>query len=211
MVELSICISYHHTFVKAINLILSIYKYPPLCEYEILLTGSHVEDGSQELLKPVMKPNVNLVYIERSLPFAAIVNLGVAMAQAPWILVCDDDIEFTHPDWYSRLKKGFQDDTACVSSVVNQSGWGLQVVGENYNPDMFLDKYTWVYGVGGCCFLSKKDIFMSRVGWYNYFGPRWGDDAEWQVRASKQGLKVILCTSVYVKHKSPLSFVGAEK
>lgn len=91
-ISLSIIIVNYNTKKFIEGCLTSIYKYPPSCEFEIVVVDNNSQDGSYELISQVFK-DVRLIKNNRNVGFSRANNQAVSIAKGKYLLLLNSDTE----------------------------------------------------------------------------------------------------------------------
>lgn len=90
--KLSICIVIWNTKDLIKKCLLSIYKHPPKCEFEVFVADNNSPDGTADMIEKEF-PQVALIRNRENLGFATANNQEFALAEGRYLLVLNPDTE----------------------------------------------------------------------------------------------------------------------
>lgn len=192
-------------------------EYDP---YEIIVVDHASVDGSLCRLKSDFKNERRIAFLQAggNLGFAGGNNLGIRYALeqgGELFLLLNNDTE-TEPDFLSQLMKTYRDDCIYTPKICYDSDrekiWYAagefdrnRCVVKNGRPD----KRAQVSFASGCCMLFSKEVIdrigLMREDYFMYY-----EDAEYSLRAAKEGIRIIYIPDSVVYHKVGKSS-GGEK
>lgn len=103
--ELSIIIPVHNQWHLTRNCIASLLQFPPNIHFEIIVVDDGSTDETATLLTEYSSkdPRIRLISNQPPHRFATACNCGVRSARGELLLVMNNDIEATSPDWFEPL------------------------------------------------------------------------------------------------------------
>ena len=128
------------------SLLFALKKVPHL-KFEIILIDNASTDNSVSLFTLKTKKLINLLKIEncklkilqnsRNLGVSPAIRQGIAAAQYPYVIPCNNDIKF-HPQWFSHIVKAIQTNhdpllITFFGTILNKTGDRIESTGFNFN------------------------------------------------------------------------------
>jgi GT2 family glycosyltransferase len=188
-------------------------EYPAI---EILVVDNASTDGSADMVRREF-PAVRLHVNEKNLGFGGGNNVGIGLAETPYILICNNDTRI-QPDAVRRLVEALEADpkagsaTPCIilaaSGKVDATGIvvcpdGLALGrGRAESPQAFCEPAEVFFG-SGCCSLCRRDMLESvRIGGEifdeDFFA--YADETDLGWRARRRGWKSLYVPEAVVYH-----------
>lgn len=188
----------------------TIYKYTD--NFRIILI-----DNSNENNYEMFRDSVHIyIHPYYNLGFAKSCNTGIRLADTPYVVLCNDDVEFIHKDWWDNAIKNFAlhekkggKPIGCVNiaSIMDRNQPARMEYKADYTQedwDKLMD-WTDTTGVYGMCHLSDIAIdavcmwcsiipmkVIKAVGMFDEkFYPGGGEDYDWNRRAYMKGYRVL--------------------
>lgn len=198
-------------------------SYP---DFEVILVDNASSDGTIEAVKQKF-PLVKVISNPENLRFAGGNNVGINYAlenEADYILLLNNDT-VVDPDFVSELMRAaesdggigmvgpkiyYYDDPKRIwfagGKVEFWKGWishiGIRELDRGqYDATRHVDYLT------GCCLLVKREV-IERVGKLDESYFIYGEDADWCIRASRAGFKLLYVPSSIIWHKVSSSSGG---
>ena len=199
---------------------------------ELVVVDNGSADGSlRELCHRF--PDVEVLVPGRNLGYGAGANRGVAATTAPWVLVCNSDLE-VHPGTLAELAGVLDDDPGCAlvgPLIRNRDGdrypsarrfptltdaAGHALLGIFAPDNRFTRSYQQaelgaadrgrevVDWVSGACFLVRRSAF-EQVGGFDEAYFMYAEDVDLCWRLGRAGWRVVYLPSAEVTHRQGLS------
>lgn len=150
----------------------------------------------------------NLVYLPfpENIGWVKAVNVGIALSTAPYVVICNDDIEIADPRWLQLMASAITDRVGIVGPRTNTTsyqgryshGMGIKLVA----PKLKLTQN----GIGNFpiaffCTMVSRECLVD-VGYLDEgIDVLYGDDDDWLARAHLKGWHMAIHTDVLVKHE----------
>lgn len=199
-------------------------KTPEMRELIIIDNASTDETPDQLQRLAARDPRVRVVLNAQNRGFAAGCNQGLALAQAPYQLLLNNDVMVTS-GWLARLLNGMEAQQADLVGPAATGVDGLQNVVnmlpqcledrdlcEEYAQQRALrhaDQVTEIHRLVGFCLLMRRRVLEQIGGLDTRFGIGYFEDDDFCYRALRAGLRLRWVPGSFVHHLGSVSFVGA--
>lgn len=183
-------------------------SYP---NFEVVVVDNDSKDGSLELAKNLF-PKFHFIKNEKNIGFSAGNNIGIRFAlekMADYIFLLNNDA-LLEKDTLSKLVETAEKERASIFSPLiydrNNKIWfsggkikwtQMRAIHKNNRPKN-KEPYTVEY-ISGCAMLIKKEVFK-KIGLFSEDYFLYYEDADFCVRAKKEGFKCKIIPSAKVKH-----------
>jgi len=194
----------------AVRTIETIYKYTK--DFRIILIDNSDENNYDKFKDTVhiyLKPYYNL-------GFAKSMNEGIRLADTEWLILCNDDVEFIHKDWWENAIKHFETQKVKggkpiagvqIASIMDRNAEPRLPYKEEYTQEDWDKLVDWtddtgVYGnahlrdivtESACmwCTITKREV-IDEVGMFDEkFYPGGGEDYDWSRRVYMKNFRLI--------------------
>ncbi|MBI3335419.1 MAG: glycosyltransferase family 2 protein [Candidatus Portnoybacteria bacterium] len=204
--------------LKSLNSRISSYQFP-ISNYEIIVVDSEAQKGGGRLIRKKF-PEVRYVPFSKNVGYAKIVNAGLRLAKAPYILIVNADIAIT-PEEIVKMRI-FLEETKEAGAVgvsdcftfptlatliarrtfFASTPWGKRTLRHYEMRDYERKEPQVVDWVRGDCWMVKKSA-LKKVGlmderFFMYF-----EDTDWCRRAKAKGLSVFFLPGVHIIQQKP--------
>jgi GT2 family glycosyltransferase len=182
--------------------------YPAL---EILVVDNASTDGSADMIRREF-PAVRIEVNEKNLGFGGGNNVGIRLAETPYILMCNNDTRI-QPDVVRRLVEAMEADpkagsaTPCIilaaSGKVDAAGIvvcpdGLALGRGRAEAPQAVREPAEVFFGSGCCLLCRRDLLESVSIGGEFFA--YADETDLGWRARRRGWKSLYVPDAVVYH-----------
>lgn len=185
--------------------------------FDVVVVDNGSTDSSVEMIKNRFK-GVHLIANGKNLGYPRAVNQGMLFAvqhQADYVFVMNNDMEFTHEDWLSKI----------VDLAEANSAFGIigpKLLSRNGNSTatawFFREPFTYITFtcnqperalevdyVQGSALLVRMEV-IRRIGFFDEaYYPTLIDDIDYCVRAKRAGFKIIYYTGASLVHVGSVS------
>ena len=175
----------------------------------------------------------NLIRNEMALGYTKAANLGLRASQAPFLVLLNSDTIVT-PGWLDRLYRaitrnpkngvaGPLSNTASWQSIPklsNNGDWATNELPEGISLTKFstlLAKYTGcIYPpvplLNGFCLMIRKQV-IDDIGYFDEvnFGRGYGEEDDFNMRATKAGWNIIISDDAYIYHTQSKSYTTEKR
>jgi len=195
--------------VLVLNCVRSIVERSTYENYEIVVVVD--EDGEPEVtdeLRAVVGERLRVVRFEGEFDFSAKINLGAIESRGEHLLLLNDDIEVSTPEWIERMV--MYSEREGVAAVGGRLVWGdarLQHVGVHFEHGLpghmfrgFAGDYTGYMNsvliarnclaVTGACLMTRREVF-DRLGGLTSEFPVNFNDVDYCLKAHAAGLRIV--------------------
>ena len=181
---------------------------------------------SQALRDAAARGRLTLLANPRNLGFVQTVNRGLALHPDRDVVILNADT-VVHGDWLDRLlaHADGREDVASVTPLSNNATLCSYpaTLSENWAPleadDAALDALaarvnrgravSAPTGVGFCMLMTRRALAQVGPLDADHFGRGYGEENDWCQRAERAGLRNLLASDIFVRHRGAVSF-GAE-
>jgi GT2 family glycosyltransferase len=192
-----------------VNCVRSIVERSTYENYEIVCVADEGMDESiLEELAEIAGDRLKVVWFEGEFDFSRKINLGAIEADGEQLLLLNDDIEVTTPEWLERMVMYAEREG--VGAVGAKLLWGdgrLQHVGLNFEhglPGHLYHGFAGDFrgymnavliarnclGVTGACLMTRRDVFEELGGLSPHFPVNF-NDVDYCLKASASGRRVV--------------------
>lgn len=149
-------------------------------DYQLIV----VDNGSTRAAQSFLRVIADL-YVRKEEPigYARASNIGLALADADWIVVLNTDVEFTEKGWLERFKADYA-----------QTGGGVLSAMDYPRPEGIYFDESWF-----SCWITQRRI-VQKVGYFDESLPFRFHDQDYAIRLTRAGYRVMRTTNVQVKH-----------
>lgn len=124
----------------------------------------------------------------RNLGFSKAMNIGIKLAETPYITLANDDLEFMHPTWFDGILQTFDMDHHIIAvnpMSPKEGAWGYGLRSDNFDtwtpPEGFIRDTTDMESVLpeiriNVPFGYKKEFSDNDYNWLKDYHPRWKKD-----------------------------------
>ncbi len=188
------------------------------CRLIIIDNGS--TDGTAEylaLLKGNEKISVKAVINPENLGFVQGMNQGIALSNAPYVCLANNDLLFTD-GWLEEIIRLFESNSAIGVLNPNSNNLGARSA-ENEPLGQFAQRLGEKFS--GCfeempfcigfCMCIRRSVIAKVGGLSEEFIPMFFEDTDYSLKAAKAGYLIGLAKGAYVWHKEHVSFKLGEK
>jgi GT2 family glycosyltransferase len=204
--------------VLAVNCVRSIVEQSTYENYEIVcVADDSVEPAVEEELREIAGDRLRWVRFEEAFDFSAKVNLGAVHSEGEHLLLLNDDIEVTTPEWIERMV--MYSGQEGIGAVGARLVWGdtrLQHVGlsfENGLPDHLYRGFAGDFagymnavliarnclGVTGACMMTRSDVFDELGGLTTEFPVNF-NDVDYCLKAHRSGRRIVYDPDLILYH-----------
>jgi GT2 family glycosyltransferase len=204
--------------VLVVNCVRSIVERSTYENYEIVCVFSEaVPEQVLEELREIAGERLRLVRFEGEFNFSAKINLGAVTSKGEHLLLLNDDIEITTPDWIERMV--MYSEREGVGAVGGKLLWGddrLQHVGVSFNGGLPGHDYRGFAGsfrgyanatliarnclaVTGACLMTRRDVF-ERVGGLTTTLPLNFNDVDYCLKVYADGRRIVYDPDLILYH-----------
>jgi GT2 family glycosyltransferase len=159
-------------------------------------------------------------------------NIGLCLSTAPYVVLCNDDVEIQTEGWLEKLKSVFyfplqvpypptwvldkysKRGIVAPLSAYRQRGKEESISGSPFpvKPLVCLkDKWLGWYPLSFWCVMFKqealKDVGLLDLRFADGYG---ADDDDWQLRAHRKGWEILVHPEVHAKHEGSASWGQGE-
>ena len=199
----------------------SIKKYTDkqdLKKIKIIIVDNLSEDSSIQYIQRYWK-DIDLILPKERCGAPTAFNLGVSYAikkyNPLYLLKLDNDIQFIHKSWLKKMLMLMKNRSVGIAGckilypdkkTVQNFGTGLYKVlplpiGKGKPDEEKYSRIMDVYEISGAFMLIKREV-MEKIGLFDEnFSPYLGDDADFCLRAKKNGYRIIVNGFVKVIHE----------
>ncbi|WP_353573347.1 glycosyltransferase [Candidatus Albibeggiatoa sp. nov. BB20] len=193
-------------------------------QYQLYLINDASDKTTSNYLEQIAQKseNIHLIVNSTNLGFVKSCNLGMSIAQSPYVLLLNSDV-IVSPNWLFNLMKCAESDQniASVNPITNNAdqidlamtqgsnfydmNWQLQ---EKFDgKTIALDVVT---GVGFCLLLRQS--ILQKVGLFDeVYGKGYCEESDLCMRLTTQGYRTVLTPDVYVYHQGQASFAHSHE
>ena len=194
-------------------------------ELEIIVVDNNSDKPTREELQGAAEkdPRIKLVLNKENSGYASANNIGVQHSTSPLLLLLNSDTEL-HPDSISCLTRLMTDhpDWAMLGPVSNQTGNDQQIHTTGQTTDTILaEGREWCrhstgfhYGtdiLSFCCVMVRKTAYIQLDGLDEEFGLGYYEDSDFNYRAVKSGLQLMITEDAFIYHRGSGSFSKTSK
>jgi len=204
--------------VLVVNCVRSIIERSTYENYEIVcVTGEAVPTEVLEELREIAGERLRLVSFEGTFNFSAKINLGAVNSKGEHLLLLNDDIEITTPDWIERMVMYSEQEG--IGAVGAKLVWGddrLQHVGVSFNGGLPGHDYRGFGGsfrgyanstliarnclaVTGACLMTRRDVF-ERLGGLTTTLPLNFNDVDYCLKVYAAGHRIVYDPDLILYH-----------
>lgn len=202
---------------KCVNSILDKTTYP---NYTIAVVCNGCTDGSAELMRDLKKAHprrIDFYYNDHNEYFVKPNNVVINTYRKADIVLVNNDVEIVSGDWLLHLYEAAyasQRVGAAGGKIVDGSGRISEAGAELYNdgtgrnigrgeaPDNpQYNKQRSVGYVSGCLLYMRRDMIERFGALDEDFAPMYYEDAEWQYRLHKEGIRTVYTPQCVVVHR----------
>lgn len=171
--------------------------------YKIILIDNASDIETTSYLKKISEKNegtIILIRNEINVGFPKAVNQGIAISNAPYLCVLNNDTEPYH-SWLEEMIRIAESDSAI--GIVNPSSNNL---GQPEPLEGFSGKWIEMPSCIGFCMLIKKEV-VKKIGMLDeIYSPGNFEDTDFSRRAAKAGYKCVMAKGAYVYHHQNTGF-----
>jgi len=143
---------------------------------------------------------VILIRNEENIGFPKAVNQGIAISNAPYLCILNNDTE-VHKGWLEEMIKIAESNSAI--GIVNPASNNL---GQPQPMEGLSGKWIEMSSCIGFCMLIKKEV-IEKIGKLDeIYSPGNFEDTDFSRRAAKAGYKCVMAKGAYVYHKQNTGF-----
>jgi O-antigen biosynthesis protein len=204
--------------VLVVNCVRSIVERSTYENYEIVcVIDESVEEETIEELREIAGERLRLVHFEGPFDFSAKVNLGAIHSDGEHLLLLNDDIEVTTPEWLERMV--MYSEREGIGAIGAKLLWGdsrLQHVGLYFEHGLPGHLYHGFAGdfagymnsvliarnclaVTGACLMTRRDVF-EQVGGLTTEFPVNFNDVDYCLKVHAGGRRVVYDPDVQLYH-----------
>ncbi len=204
------------TYVR--DCIESILRWSGQTEYRLILIDDGSDAYTRKYLESVVSdwPHLALQRNDDNLGFVKSSNLGIAMGDAPYVVLVNSDVVVT-PEWLQRLLECAESDPriGSVNPLTNHASQinvpmapganflGMDRVVRDNSERSFPDVVT---GVGFCLLLRRTAL--AEVGLFDeVYGRGYCEESDLCMRLTTAGWRTVVADHVYVYHKGGGTFL----
>ena len=173
------------------------------------LTNAHLTKLSKTYSQIILHRN------SENLGFVKSCNIGIALGEAPYVVLINSDVIVTS-GWLSRLLRCAESDTriASVNPLTNYASninipmapganfYGMDEVLSNNSPTNYPNVVT---GVGFCMLLRRSAL--DEVGLFDeVYGRGYCEESDLCMRLTTHGYRTVVADNVYIFHKGRATF-----
>ena len=204
--------------VLVVNCVRSIVERSTYENYEIVcVTDERLEGSTEALLRDLAGERLRLIPFSKPFSFSEKVNLGAIHSHGEHLLLLNDDIEVTTPNWLERMV--MYSERSDIGAVGGRLLWGdtrLQHVGIGFNeglPDHHYRGYRSDYpgymnavrisrdclAVTGACLMTRRDLF-DQLGGLSPTLPVNFNDVDYCLKVYSSGHRVVYDPDLVLLH-----------
>ena len=204
--------------VLVVNCVRSIVERSTYENYEIVVVaGAAVEPGVAEELHEIAGDRLRIVPYTAPFDFSAKINLGAVHSRGKHLLLLNDDIEVTTPNWLERMV--MYSEREGIGVVGGKLLWGdtrLQHVGVNFDNGLpghlyrgFASDFTGYansvviarncLAVTGACLMTRREIF-EKLGGLTGALPINFNDVDYCLKAYAAGYRIVYDPDLVLFH-----------
>lgn len=180
----------------ACNCLGSIHNYSR--DYRIILVDNGTPKEEFDKLEPYIDDRVEVIHLKENQGFVKAVNIGLLYSTAPYIVICNNDIEAV-PDWLSGMRKVFD--------LVPEVGLvGPRTTTPNCwqgNPTIAPEGYLVLPRhcmLAFFCVMMRREV-LEQVGYLDErYGVGLGDDDDYCYRVHEMGFRICLDSNLVIPH-----------
>lgn len=158
-------------------------------------TASYLKELSEE-----SKGVVVLIRNEENAGFPKAVNHGIAISNAPYLCILNNDTE-VHEGWLSEMIKVGESNPAI--GIINPSSNNL---GQPKPLEGLSGKWIEMSSCIGFCMLIKREVIQKIGNFDEIYSPGNFEDTDFSRRAAKTGYKCVMAKASYVYHSQNTGF-----
>jgi len=195
----------------------SIVKYTSY-PYKIIMINDGSDENTTAYLKNIASKhkNTTLLNNETNLGFLKSANKGMAISNAPYLLILNTDTIVT-PGWLDKMVRCAESDPSIgILNPISNKSQNLSVdipPGENIFSfaeeldDISKKTYPDIVTAVGFCFMITRPAF-NKLGFFDEIY-RFGyyEESDYCMRAIKNGIRIVACDDAFVYHRDKISFV----
>lgn len=204
--------------VLVVNCVRGIVERSTYGNYEIVVVADEgIDEAVLEELREIAGERLRVVWFEGEFDFSRKVNLGAIESDGEHLLLLNDDIEVTTPEWLERLVMYSRREG--VGAVGAKLLWGdgrLQHVGLNFDHGLPGHLYHGFAGdfrgymnsvliarnclaVTGACLMTRRDVFEELGGLTSHFPVNF-NDVDYCLKACASGRRVVYDPDTVLLH-----------
>ncbi len=151
---------------------------------------------SMKSLKPFQYTGTTTVYPRQKFGYHRFMNIGIKMANNPYVCICNNDLVF-YPGWASEILKAFDSDPQLMSTspacTIHHPTYGIALnSGTYYGYEVRKELVGW-------CIFFKREM-LKTTGRLDTAFKFWFADNDYANTLEKHGIKHALVTSSHVDH-----------
>lgn len=214
-IKLTIIIPTLNNYKGLLRLLETLEKYtPPIYRVIVIHNGHMIDLPDKNLISEIKKKTHLWIDTYRNLGFAKSMNFGIRLADTPYILCANDDVELLYPTWWQEVEAIFAENPDLGGfnphSPCNKMHTGDRMLQYPYQKEYTMEDIANIKKIFagqawyvGCCtyFTIFRKKMFDDVGLYDEsFGIGSGEDYDLAVRMARKGWKLAGGSKVIVWH-----------